>query len=155
MSIPKLNINIRKWSQDMWVLRVGIWKSKDPPLIRTEINGGPPVLIQVFTLTCFLPCKGKGTYSRWREHFFVFWSMKVELIGIHIIKTQKLIGQKIKIREMCRPYLTFYPPLDNYPNNIVTISVSFTLNFHGACGKMILPQYFFKWRKESLLSYHR
>ena len=24
---------------------------------------------------------------------------------------------------MCRPYLTFYPPLDIYPNNIVTNSL--------------------------------
>ena len=23
-------------------LRVGIWNGKDPPLIKTEINGGPP-----------------------------------------------------------------------------------------------------------------
>ena len=30
---------------------------------------------------------------------------------------------KIKIRELCRPYLTFYPLLDIYPNNIVAISL--------------------------------
>ena len=29
----------------------------------------------------------------------------------------------MKIRELCRPYLTFYPILDIYPNNIVTISL--------------------------------
>ena len=34
---------------------VGIWKRKDPPLIRPEINGGPPFLIIVLTLTCVLP----------------------------------------------------------------------------------------------------
>ena len=35
--------------------RVGIWKSKDSPLIRTEINGSSPILIHVFTSTCLLP----------------------------------------------------------------------------------------------------
>ena len=35
--------------------RMKIWKSKDPPSIRTEINGQPPLLIHVFTLTCLLP----------------------------------------------------------------------------------------------------
>ena len=54
MLIPKLNIDIRNWSQDIRVLNL---ESKDPPLIRTEINGGPPILIHVFTLTCLLtPC---------------------------------------------------------------------------------------------------
>ena len=27
---------------------MGIWKSKDPPLIKAEINGGPPILNHVF-----------------------------------------------------------------------------------------------------------
>ena len=30
---------------------------------------------------------------------------------------------KIKICELCRPYLTLYPLLDIYPNNVVTISL--------------------------------
>ena len=30
---------------------------------------------------------------------------------------------KIEIRELCRPYLTFYPPLDIYSNNVVTLSL--------------------------------
>ena len=30
----------------------------------------------------------------------------------------------MKIRKLCRPYLTFYPPLDIYSNNIVTISLN-------------------------------
>ena len=29
----------------------------------------------------------------------------------------------MKRRELCRQYLTFYPPLDVYTNNIVTISL--------------------------------
>ena len=33
------------------------------------------------------------------------------------------MGLKIKIGELCRLYLTFYPPLDIYPNNIVTNSL--------------------------------
>ena len=33
---------------------MGIWKSKDRPLIKAEINGGPPILNHVFTLTCLL-----------------------------------------------------------------------------------------------------
>ena len=37
-------------------LKGGDLESKDPPLIRTEINGGPSILIHVFTLTCLLPC---------------------------------------------------------------------------------------------------
>ena len=35
----------------------------------------------------------------------------------------KLNRKKIKIGELRRPYLTFYPLLDIYPNNIVTISL--------------------------------
>ena len=54
MLIPKLNIDIRNWSQDVRVLKSGNLESKDPPLIRTEIIGGPPILIHVFTLTCLL-----------------------------------------------------------------------------------------------------
>ena len=54
MLIPKLNIDIRNWSQDMKVLKGGNLESKDPPLIKIEINGGPPILIHVFTLTCLL-----------------------------------------------------------------------------------------------------
>ena len=53
MLIPKLNVDIWNWSQEMGVLKG--W-NLDPPLIRTEINGGPPFLIHVFTLTCLLPC---------------------------------------------------------------------------------------------------
>ena len=30
---------------------------------------------------------------------------------------------KIEIRELCRPYLTFHPPLDIYSNNVVTLSL--------------------------------
>ena len=33
------------------------------------------------------------------------------------------MGLKIKIRGLCRPYLTFYNPLDICSNNIVTISL--------------------------------
>ena len=33
------------------------------------------------------------------------------------------MGLKIKIRGLCRPYLTLYNPLDIYSNNIVTISL--------------------------------
>ena len=33
------------------------------------------------------------------------------------------MGLKIKIRGLCRPYLTFYNPLDICANNIVTISL--------------------------------
>ena len=54
MLIPKLNIDIRNWSQEMKVLKGGNLESKDRPLIRIEINGGPPILIHVFTLTCLL-----------------------------------------------------------------------------------------------------
>ena len=31
--------------------------------------------------------------------------------------------KKIKERELCRPYLGFYPPLDIFENNMVTISL--------------------------------
>ena len=31
---------------------MGNWKSKDPPLIRTEIKVGSAILIHVYTLTC-------------------------------------------------------------------------------------------------------
>ena len=31
-------------------------KNKDPPLIRTVINGGPLILIHISNLTCLLPC---------------------------------------------------------------------------------------------------
>ena len=44
----QLNTDIRNWSQDMRVLNGGNLESMDPPLIRTEINGGPPILIHVF-----------------------------------------------------------------------------------------------------------
>ena len=64
MLIPKLNIDIRNWSQDMWVLGSGNLKSKDPPLIGTEIKVGSTILIHIFTLTY----------------------MKVKLIGVHIIQ---------------------------------------------------------------------
>ena len=46
--IPELNTDIRNWSQDMRVLKGGNLESMDPPIIRTEINGGPPILIHVF-----------------------------------------------------------------------------------------------------------
>ena len=39
----------------MSFLRVEIWKSKDPPLIRSEVTVGPSILIHVFTLTCLPP----------------------------------------------------------------------------------------------------
>ena len=89
---------------------MGNWKSKDPPLIRTEIKEGSAILIPVFTLTC----------------------VKVQLIGIPIMHTAKykwlsLIGYKIKMGKLCRPYLAFYPSLDIYSNNIVAISLS---HFH-------------------------
>ena len=50
MLIPKLNINIRNWSQDMRFLKGGKLEKQDSPLIRTEISSA--ILIHVFTLTC-------------------------------------------------------------------------------------------------------
>ena len=68
MLIPKLNIDIRNWLQDMWVLKGGKLESKDPPLIRTEIKVGSAILIHFFTLTC----------------------MKVKLIGIRIMYKERI-----------------------------------------------------------------
>ena len=85
---------------------MGNWKSNDPLLIETEIKLGSATLIHVFTLTC----------------------MKVRLIGIHMMRKEckwpSLIDYKIKIRELYRLYLAFYPSLDIYLNNIVTLSLS-------------------------------
>ena len=46
--------DIKNWSKDIF-LRVGIWKSKDPPLIRSEVTVGSSILIHVLTLTCLPP----------------------------------------------------------------------------------------------------
>ena len=54
---------------------------------------------------------------------------------------------------MCRPYSTFYPPLNIYSNNIVTISLIYS-HCPLSLWEMI-TSVFFKWRKESLPSYHR
>ena len=43
------------------ILLQSVWKNKDPPLIRTEINVGPLILIHVINLTCLLPCNVQGT----------------------------------------------------------------------------------------------
>ena len=43
------------------ILLQSVWKNKDPPLIRTEINGGTLILIHVINLTCLLPCNVQGT----------------------------------------------------------------------------------------------
>ena len=43
------------------ILLQSVWKNKDPPLIRTEINGGTLILIHVNNLTCLLPCNVQGT----------------------------------------------------------------------------------------------
>ena len=42
------------------ILLQSVWKNKDPPLIRTEINGGPLILIHVINLTYLLPCNVQG-----------------------------------------------------------------------------------------------
>ena len=71
------------------------------------------------------------------------------------INASVLYRLKIKIRELCRPYLTFYPPLDIYSNNIVTISL---IHSHWPLSLRkddINLSIFFNWRKESLPSYHR
>lgn len=43
--ISRVNIAIhaRNWSQIVLVLKLGIWKSKDPSAIKTEVNGHPPL----------------------------------------------------------------------------------------------------------------
>ena len=57
MVIPKLDIDIRNWSQDMRVLKGGnLEKVRASFNYRIEINEGPPILIHVFNLTCLLPC---------------------------------------------------------------------------------------------------
>ena len=43
------------------ILLQSVWKNKDPPLIRTEINVDPLILIYVINLTCLLPCNVQGT----------------------------------------------------------------------------------------------
>ena len=43
------------------ILLQSVWKNKDPPLIRTEINVGTLILIRVINLTCLLPCNVQGT----------------------------------------------------------------------------------------------
>ena len=45
------------------------------------------------------------------------------------------------MRQFCRPYLPFYPSLDIYSNNIVTISPSHS-HFPLSCGKMITSVFF-------------
>lgn len=52
------------------ILLQSVWKNKDPPLIRTEINVGPLILIHVINLTCLLPCNVQGTWMK--RTFFVF-----------------------------------------------------------------------------------
>ena len=71
----KLNIDLWKWSQDMWVLKAGTWKSKDPPLIRTEIDGG--FLFQFMFL--LLPASSPVMFRvhKWREHFLYFDEWKL------------------------------------------------------------------------------
>ena len=66
MLIPKLNIDIGNWSQDMRVLKGGKLEKQDSSLIRTEISSA--ILIHVFTLTC----------------------MQVKLIGILIMHTGRI-----------------------------------------------------------------
>ena len=44
------------------ILLQSVWKNKDPPLIRTEINGGTLILIHVINLTCLLPCNVQRTF---------------------------------------------------------------------------------------------
>ena len=48
---------------------MGNWKSKDPPLIKTEIEVGSATLIHVFTLTCM---KVKFIGIRKNAHFVYF-----------------------------------------------------------------------------------
>ena len=66
MLIPKLNIDIENWSQDMRVLKGGKLEKQDSSLIRTEISSA--ILIHVFTLTC----------------------MQVKLIGVLIMHTGRI-----------------------------------------------------------------
>ena len=66
MLIPKLNIDIGNWSQDMRVLKGGKLEKQDSSLIRTEISSA--ILIHVFTLTC----------------------MQVKLIGVLIMHTGRI-----------------------------------------------------------------
>ena len=66
MLIPKLNIDIGNWSQDMRVLKGGKLEKQDSSLIRTEISSA--ILIHVFTLTC----------------------MQVKLIGFLIMHTARI-----------------------------------------------------------------
>ena len=66
MLIPKLNIDIGNWSQDMRVLKGGKLEKQDSSLIRTEISSA--ILIHVFTLTC----------------------MQVKLIGVLIMHTARI-----------------------------------------------------------------
>ena len=66
MLIPKLNIDIENWSQDMRVLKGGKLEKQDSSLIRTEISSA--ILIHVFTLTC----------------------MQVKLIGVLIMHTARI-----------------------------------------------------------------
>ena len=66
--IPRLNIDIRNWSQDMCVLKGGKLEKQRSPLIRTEIKVSSAILVYVFTLTC----------------------IKVKLIGVRIMHKARI-----------------------------------------------------------------
>ena len=75
MVIPKLDIDIRNWSQDMWVLKGGnLEKVRASFNYRIEINEGPPILIHVFTLYALLSC----SRLRWLDigRFFPFFFVR-------------------------------------------------------------------------------
>ena len=55
MLIPNLNIDVRNWSLDVWILKGGDSEKQESSFDYDSINGGPPILIHVFTLTYLLP----------------------------------------------------------------------------------------------------
>ena len=134
----------------MSLKKARIWKSKDPLFVRTEIIGHSPFEFTFVTSALF--CQGA---HRLRVPFLYFdtWSLNYLASTWCTRQEYHMIGWTIKIRELCRPYPTFYPLLDICTNNIVIIIVSSTLIAYCTYEKMISSLFVKRW-KESLPSYY-
>ena len=84
----QLNIDIRNYKICEFQT-VEIWKNMDPPLIKSEINGGPSYFNSCFNhdLPPPLWC---SEYIDEENIFLYFRRMKVKVIGVHLMHKARI-----------------------------------------------------------------
>ena len=95
--IRKLNIDIRNWLQNKWVLKDGKLEKQGSPLIRPKIKVGSSVLDTLLFNQVFYPVSWFKWYFKKAQQLFKQWNIKKTqlIISRTLAQVKGVVGQRV------------------------------------------------------------